>query len=120
MRKHERPLATTPRFAHHLLGKQLVDPPVALIPGPVRAVIEHRRFRQVPEVMLNEPEQRVGNGVVVQVVGESRRIDPTHLEAGAIRRFNHHRFSAAPRVELGFESISRRCHPHRSRGLRKA
>ena len=84
------------------------------------AVIEHRRFRQIPEIVLDKPEQRVRNRVVVEVVGESRWIDPAHLETGGVRRFDHHRLAAAPEVELTFEPIPRRCHPYRARGLGKA
>ena len=95
VRQDEGSLPAAPRLADDLLGEQLVDPPVALLPRPMGAVVEHRRLGQVPEVVLDEPEQRVGDGVVVEVVGQPRRIDPAHLEPGAVGGLDHHRLPTA-------------------------
>jgi len=113
VREHERPLAAPARFAHDLLGEELVDQAVALGPGSVRAVVEHRRFRQVPQVMLHEPEQRVGDGVVVEVVGQPWRVDPAHLESRAVGRLDHHRFAAVAQLELALEAVAHAGDPDR-------
>ena len=120
MREHQGPLAAPAGFAHHLLGEQLIDQAIALRPGPVRAVIENRRLRQVPEVVLHKPEERVGDRVVVEVVGQARRIDPADLEARAIGGLDHHRLAAAAQLELALESVPHRRDPDRAGGLRQS
>ena len=105
MREDEGTLATSARLADHLVGKHLVDEPVALVPGAVGAVIEHGRLGQVPEVVLHEPEQGVGDGVVVEVVGKLRRIHPADLEAGAVDRLQQHRLAALAEVQLALEAV---------------
>ncbi len=65
---HRRP-AGTPRLVHHRLGEQLVHHRVPLAPGAVRLAIDVRRARGVPQVVLHEPEQRVGDHVVIALVG---------------------------------------------------
>ena len=61
--------------------------------------------------MLNEPEQRVGDDVVVEVVGELRRIDPADLKARPVTGLDHHRFAPGSQVELPFEAIANRRYP---------
>ena len=117
MGKHEGPLSPPSGFAHNLLGKEFVDQAIALGPGSVRTVVEHRRFRQVPEVMLHEPEEWIGDGVVVKVVRQPRRIDPADLESRAVGGLDHHRFAAASQLEFALEPVAHRRHPHRARGL---
>ena len=115
MREHEGALTTAAGLANNLVGKHLVDRAVALIPGAMGAVIQHRCLGQVPEVVLHEPEQRVGDGVVVEVVGELRRIDPADLETRAIDRLHQHRLTALSQVELALEAVPHGGHPYRTR-----
>ena len=42
------PLAAAAGLTHDLLGEHLVDPAVALVPGQVGAVVEHRGLGQIP------------------------------------------------------------------------
>ena len=53
----------------HGVRERRVDRHVALLPGVREAGVESRLVRQVPEVVLDEPERRVGDDVVVPVVG---------------------------------------------------
>ena len=77
----------------------------------MRTVIEHRCLREVPQVVLHEPEERIGDRVVVEVVGEARRVHPAHLEPRTVGRRDHHRFAAAAQLELALESVPHRRNP---------
>jgi hypothetical protein len=81
VREDQGTLAATACLANDLLGEELVDPTVSLVPGEVGTVVEHGGLGQVPEVVLNKPEQRVGDRVVVKVISQTWGIDPAHLEA---------------------------------------
>ena len=120
MGKDEWPLATASRFTDDLLREQLVDQAVALGPGTMRAVVQHRRLRQVPQVVLHEPEQRVGDRVVVEVVDQPRRIDPAHLEARAVGGLHHHRLAAVAQLEFALEAVAHGGDPDRPRRLRQS
>jgi len=120
MRKDEWTLPAPASLAHDLLGEELVHQAVALGPGALGRVVEHRSFRQVPQVMLHEPEQRVGDGVVVQVVRQPRRIDPAHLEPRAIGGLHHHRLAAVSQLELALEAVADAGDPDRSGRLGEA
>ena len=51
------------------VGEVAVDGDVALLPGPPRIVALVRRVGEIVEAVLDEPEERVGELVVHQVVG---------------------------------------------------
>ncbi len=51
------------------VGEVAVDGDVALLPGPPRLVPERGRVREIVEPVLDEPQERVGELVVHQVVG---------------------------------------------------
>jgi hypothetical protein len=53
----------------HGVGEVAVDGDVALLPGPPRFVPERGRVREIVEPVLDEPQERVGELVVHQVVG---------------------------------------------------
>ena len=54
---------------HYGVGEAAIDGDVALLPGPPRVVAQARRVREIVQSVLDEPEQRVGELVVHQVVG---------------------------------------------------
>jgi hypothetical protein len=54
---------------HDGFGEAAVDGDVALLPGPPRIVAQVRRVGKIVQSVLDEPEQRVGELVVHQVVG---------------------------------------------------
>jgi hypothetical protein len=66
----------------HGVGETRVDGDVPLLPGEMQPAIEIRRVRQVPQVVLQEPQRRVRDDVVEPVV---RRL-LVHDEAQAVRR----------------------------------
>jgi hypothetical protein len=72
------------RLRDHPVGDKLVHGHVAVDPRTVDGLVDHRLARQVPEVVLDEPEQRVGDDVVVEVVGGGRRLDEGDLHRGAV------------------------------------
>jgi hypothetical protein len=61
------------RLARELLDDSVrerpVDRQVAVRPGLVEAVVDVRRLDESPEIVLREPENGVGDDVVVEVVG---------------------------------------------------
>jgi hypothetical protein len=50
------------------IREELVDPLVAFLPGVPGCSRDVGRARGVPEIVLQEPEERIGNNVVVEVV----------------------------------------------------
>ena len=73
---HHRALLVLDR-PDHRGGHVVVDHLVALLPGVHLGLPDVRRVGEVPEVVLDEPEDRVGDHVVEAVVG--RRIRDDHL-----------------------------------------
>ena len=57
------------QLGHDGVGEPLVDRDVALAPRVVKAVVDVGRAREAPEVVLDEPQHRVRDHVVVPVVG---------------------------------------------------
>ena len=53
---------------HHLARNLLVDLDVSVLPGAVDAPVDHRLVREVPEVVLDEPQHRVRDDRVVLLV----------------------------------------------------
>jgi hypothetical protein len=50
------------------LGERLVDGDIAIVPGVMEPRSDVRRVRQRPQIMLQEPQRRVGHDVVEPVV----------------------------------------------------
>jgi hypothetical protein len=73
----------------HAIGDVVVDDLVALLPGVHLGLADVRRVGEVPEVVLDEPEDRVRDHVVEAVVcggvrGDHLHVvgDPVHLDLG--------------------------------------
>src|SRR3989475_5931915 len=67
--------------------------------------------------MLHEPEQWVGDRVVVPVVDQSRRIDPAHLEPRTVGGLHHHRLATVSEFELAQKTVTYRGDPDGPRRL---
>ena len=67
--EEDRRLGLTLELLENDLGEVAVDGAVAVTPGEVEPLIDARSARETPEVVLEEPEHRVGDDVVVPVVG---------------------------------------------------
>ena len=50
------------------VGEAPVDGEVALVPGVMEALVDVRRARETPEIVLREPQDRIRDDVVVPVV----------------------------------------------------
>jgi hypothetical protein len=92
----------------------LVDDVVAELEGLDLVAADVRRVREVPEVMLDEPQHRVREDVVEAVVGVGVALDQAHLERAPAVVGTHLEGLAAgllraPGVALG----QRRGDPHR-------
>ena len=74
------------RLPDDAVGEHPVDRHVAVPPGVAGGGVHHGLPREVPEVMLDEPEQRVADHVVVEVVGLGAGLDKRHPVVGPIRR----------------------------------
>ena len=74
------------RLTDDAVGEHPVDRHVTVPPGVAGGGVHHRLSREVPEVMLDEPEQRVADHVVVEVVGLGAGLDERHPVVGSIRR----------------------------------
>ena len=61
------------------VGEVPVHRQVALVPGVRLLLADVRRVREVPQVVLDEPQERVRDHVVEAVVGERVRLDQEHL-----------------------------------------
>ena len=57
-------------LGQHHVGERAVHPLVAVPPGDAERRLDVGHRREAPEVVLDEPEGAVGDGVVVAVVGE--------------------------------------------------
>ena len=74
---HQRPLALGD-LAEHGVGDVAVDRLVAVVPGVELLLADVRGVGEVPEVVLDEPEDRVGDHVVEAVVGVGVAADQQH------------------------------------------
>ena len=74
---HQRPLATLD-LAEDGLGDVAVDGLVAVVPGVQLLLADVGSVGEVPEVVLDEPEDRVGDHVVEAVVGLGVAADQQH------------------------------------------
>ena len=77
MEHHQRPLALGD-LAEHGVGDVAVDRLVAEVPGVELLLADVGRVGEVPEVVLDEPEDRVGDHVVEAVVGVGVAADHQH------------------------------------------
>ena len=91
--QHHHGLFAARRLLEHGLGEVFVHHAVALVVGLHLVAADVRRVREVPEVVLDEPEHRVGHDVVEAVVGLGIALDEAdpvlhavelHLEAAAV------------------------------------
>ncbi len=81
---HQRRLVTPLRLGDDALGEQTVDLLVAVSPGALGGGVEDGLAAQVPQVVLDEPQQRVADHVVVEVVRLGRRLDEGDPVGGAV------------------------------------
>jgi hypothetical protein len=70
----------------HGLGERFVHAHVALVPGVLERDVERRRVRQLPEVVLQEPQHRVRDDVVEPVVGGLLVRDEPEAEGRTVSR----------------------------------
>ena len=82
---HQRPLLALD-LRQHRLGDVAVDRLVAVVPGVELLLADVRRVGEVPEVVLDEPEDRVGDHVVEAVVGFGVAADQPHPVVDAVDR----------------------------------
>ena len=75
----------------HGAGEVLVDDVVAELECLGLVAADVRGVRQVPEVVLDEPQQRVGDDVVEAVVGLGIRLDQLHQVLVAVGRLDRER-----------------------------
>ena len=81
-------------LVHHGFGQVAVDLLVALLERHHLVPADVRRVAQVPEVVLDEPEHRVGDDVVEAVVGLVVGLDEAHAEGAALGRLDLERLAA--------------------------
>ena len=92
----------------HRLGEAFVHARVPLVPGVLERHVQRGRVRKLPEVVLQEPEHRVGDDVVEPVVGrlvvlhqaqpERRAVARALLDRGAAGLGHHHPVLVAHRA----------------------
>ena len=82
---HQRPLAALD-LAQHRAGDVAVDRLVAEVPGVELLLADVGSVGEVPEVVLDEPEDRVGDHVVEAVVGFGVAADQQHAVVDAVDR----------------------------------
>ena len=78
----------------HGLGQVAVDDLVAILERVHLVPADVRRVAQVPEVVLDEPEHRVGDDVVEAVVGVVVGLDEADPERAALGRLDLERLAA--------------------------
>ena len=78
-------------------GEILVDDVVAELEGLDLVAANVGRVRQVPQVVLDEPQHRVGEDVVEAVVGVGIGLDEPHEVGAAARRADLERALSVPR-----------------------
>ena len=121
---HQRPL-TPLDLTQHRPGDVPVDRLVAEVPGVELLLADVRRVGEVPEVVLDEPEDRVGDHVVEAVVGFGVAADQQHPVVDPVDReldrpaallgdgdvLVGHRRGDPERVAVGDETGERRHQP---------
>ena len=110
--EHQR---TSRRHASYLddaSGDLPVDLDVTLAPRLVDALVDHRLVGQVPQVVLDEPEHRVGEHRVIHLVLLSGRADQVQAPVG-LQEWNVHRADAVG-GELAFGIGTRDRNPIRA------
>ena len=75
-------------LVHDRARQVRVDPLVALVEGHDLVMADVRRVAQVPQVVLDEPEHRVGDDVVEAVVGLVVGLDEADAERAALGRLD--------------------------------
>ena len=113
VQQHQRvaPVGRAAREAHlidHGLRELPVHHHVAGLPGVHLLGADVRVPAEVPEVVLDEPQHRVGHDVVVLVVGLGRRGDVPHAVLLAVQRHLHGRALGG---EATLRVAQRRRHP---------
>ncbi len=82
--EHHQRLAVVGDRLQHRLGDVAVDHRVALVPGVGLLLADVGRVGEVPEVVLDEPQDRVGDHVVEAVVGDGLALDQEHVVGDAV------------------------------------
>src|SRR5919206_228919 len=88
---HDDRLVLAVDLLDHRVGEVLVDDVVAVLERLDLVAPHVRRVAEVPEVVLDEPQHRVGEDVVEAVVGVGVGGDEPHLVLAAGRRANGER-----------------------------
>ena len=83
---HDHRLVLAVDLLQHGVGQVLVDDVVAELERLHLVAADVRRVAQVPQVVLDEPEHRVGEDVVEAVVGVGVRGHEAHADVAAVRR----------------------------------
>ncbi len=82
---HQRPLASLD-LAQHRLSDVAVDRLVAVVPGVELVLADVGSVGEIPEVVLDEPEDRVGDHVVEAVIGFGVAVNQQHAVLDAVDR----------------------------------
>jgi hypothetical protein len=82
---------------HHLFSEESIDCNVSLVPGLPGLVVDVGRARSIPKIMLQEPEQGIGDPVVIAMVGFGIGNDEAKSETRQIR-YREERFSPLPHL----------------------
>jgi hypothetical protein len=85
VKHHDRPLGALDLLEHRI-GEVVVDHAVAPFVGLHLVVADVWRVREVPEVVLDEPQHRVGDDVVEAVVGLWVRLDQADAVLAIFKR----------------------------------
>ena len=104
----------------HGVGEVLVDGLVAVLERLDLVAADVGRVALVPEVVLDEPEHRVGDDVVEAVVGLGVGLDEAHAEGPALRRLDLERPAAVLARDLDVLVGHRRGDPDRVAVRREA
>ena len=62
------------------LAEALVDHPIAVAPGVEESIVDARLVRQLEELMLQEPEERIGDDRIMGAVGVLRYVDEVQIQ----------------------------------------
>ena len=84
--EEDRRLGLGLELLEHGLGEGLVDLRVAAVPGVLQRDVDRRLVRELPEVVLEEPEHRVRDDVVEPVVGRLVVCDEAQAKRRAVAR----------------------------------
>ena len=84
LHEHDRRFVGALHLGEHAVGDEPVHLHVAVLPRPVDRLVDDRFAGEVPEVVLDEPEQRIRDDVVVEVVCLVGRLDEGDLDRRAV------------------------------------